>query len=352
MVTYLLVGQDLTVTACGPDLEFWALAAEANLTGQALTELVIELVGVEALLQEILDGSREKLALPNLSRPAAGGELRYFDLHVSLCSALDSTLIVILTDVSERARDRQRIWQQRNELILLSADLQSRNEELNAFAHTLAHNLANLLTRFLSFSQLLEVKYAGLLEEPGKKLVRGICEAGFQMQEIVRALLLLATVPRSEVAIGPLDMECIALAATKRLENVILETGAEVIMPGAWPAALGYAPWLEEVWENYISNALKYGGDSPRVELGGSEMDQQVRFWVRDRGPGIPPERQATLFSSTPRLDPSRTSGHGLGLSIVKRIVEKLGGKVGVQSQAGEGSLFWFSLPAAAPPEK
>jgi two-component system sensor histidine kinase/response regulator len=115
---------------------------------------------------------------------------------------------------------------------------------------------------------------------------------------------------------------------------------------------MGYAPWVEEVWVNYISNALKYGGTpsaAPRVELGAeTQGDGMVRFWVRDHGPGIAPEAQLRLFTPFTRLDHVRAGGHGLGLSIVRRIVEKLGGQVSVASQVGEGSTFSFTLAGYA----
>jgi signal transduction histidine kinase len=120
------------------------------------------------------------------------------------------------------------------------------------------------------------------------------------------------------------------------------------------------------VWANYLVNALKYGGRPPRVELGFGELatpipgakrdgkrrigePAQIRFWVRDNGPGIAPEDQARLFTPFTRLDQVRAKGHGLGLSIVRRIVERLGGQVGVESHGvpSQGSEFFFTLPAA-----
>jgi signal transduction histidine kinase len=122
-------------------------------------------------------------------------------------------------------------------------------------------------------------------------------------------------------------------------------------LPDRWPAALGHAPWIEEVWINYISNAIKYGGrsdegESPCVILGFDECaDLPIRFWVRDDGAGLSPEEQTRLFTPFERLHQVRTEGHGLGLSIARRIVEKLGGQVGVESRVGQGSTFWFTLP-------
>ena len=149
----------------------------------------------------------------------------------------------------------------------------------------------------------------------------------------------------------PLDMGQIVNEARQRLAHMSQECGAEMVLPQAWPQAAGYGPWIEEVWANYLSNALKYGGTpsaAPRVELGATEQpDGLVRFWVRDHGPGLTPEQQAHLFTPFTRLDRS-CKGHGLGLSIVRRIIEKLGGQAGVESAGipGEGSRFYFTLPA------
>jgi signal transduction histidine kinase len=111
--------------------------------------------------------------------------------------------------------------------------------------------------------------------------------------------------------------------------------------------ARGYLPWVEEVWVNYIDNAIKYGGAPPTIELGADQpVDGLVRFWVRDDGRGLTEEATEDLFREFSRLAEHReVEGHGLGLAIVRRIVRKLGGTVGVESEVGEGSLFHFSLP-------
>jgi two-component system sensor histidine kinase/response regulator len=114
--------------------------------------------------------------------------------------------------------------------------------------------------------------------------------------------------------------------------------------------ALGYGPWIEEVWANYLSNAMKYGGRPPRLELSADTMDGKVRFRVRDNGPGLTPEQQARLFTPFTRLHQARATGQGLGLSIVRRIMEKLGGEAWVESEPGKGSTFGFTLPRAPAP--
>jgi two-component system sensor histidine kinase/response regulator len=108
---------------------------------------------------------------------------------------------------------------------------------------------------------------------------------------------------------------------------------------------VGHGPWVEEVWVNYLSNAIKYGGRPPRVELNAAiQSDGMVCFWVRDNGPGIALDEQIRLFEPFTRLDHIRAGGHGLGLSVVRHIVEKLGGQVGVSSAPGQGSMFSFTL--------
>ena len=148
----------------------------------------------------------------------------------------------------------------------------------------------------------------------------------------------------------PLDMGGIVAEALQRLNQMIEEHHAQIVLPPSWPSALGHAPWMEEVWVNYISNAIKYGGQPPRVELGAKTLeDGNVLFGVRDNGRGLSAEDQSRLFTPFTRLDQVSTKGHGLGLSIVRRIIEKMGGQVGVDSEIGRGSVFYFTLPAVPP---
>jgi signal transduction histidine kinase len=171
------------------------------------------------------------------------------------------------------------------------------------------------------------------------------------MHEIIEGLLLLAHARTQEdFPIDRLDMESIVANALQREAHQIEEVEPEISFPDEWPVALGYAPWVEEVWMNYLSNAVKYGGRPALVEVGAERLVGYVRFWVSDNGPGLTPEEQDQLFAPFLRLGRERVAkgmGYGLGLSIVRRIVEKLGGQVGVESAPDEGSTFWFTLRAA-----
>jgi signal transduction histidine kinase len=168
------------------------------------------------------------------------------------------------------------------------------------------------------------------------------------MNNIIEELLLLAGVRKVDAPLAPVDMAEVVVEAQHRVVDMVEETKAVVVEPDVWPVAMGYAPWVEEVWVNYLSNALKYGGRPPRVELGAQEQaDGMLLFWVRDNGPGLGLDDQAQLFAPFKKLDQTRAQGHGLGLSIVRRIIQKLGGEVGVESGGieGQGCTFYFTLP-------
>ena len=171
---------------------------------------------------------------------------------------------------------------------------------------------------------------------------------GRKMDGIIDELLIFSRIRRAAVQPQPIDMQPIVNSAVMRLQRAVDERRAEIRMPRAWPQALGHGPWVEEVWANYISNAIAYGGDPPKVELGADVLPgSRIRFWVRDNGDGVPAALQARIFNGL--VDRSLSRGHGLGLSIVKRIVNKLGGEVAVRSAGlkGQGSVFSFTLPAA-----
>lgn len=167
------------------------------------------------------------------------------------------------------------------------------------------------------------------------------------MDTIIEELMLLAGLRKSAVKMEPLDMTHIVAEVQRRLMYMIQNYGAEIVSPPGWPQALGYAPWVEEIWINYISNAIKYGGRPPLIELGAEQQGEWVRFCVRDNGQGLTAEQQTRLFRPFERLDQVSFKGYGLGLSIVQRIVERMNGQAKVESAGvpGEGANFCFILP-------
>ncbi len=229
----------------------------------------------------------------------------------------------------------------------LQKELQTQNEELDAFGHTVAHDLKNPLNAVIALSELLMDLHTPDKDAKTAKHLEMISRSARTMESIINALLLLAGLSKQEVELESLDMGEIIAEVQQRIGFMREAASSTLIVPNQWPTARGYAPWVQEIWANYLTNALKYGGNPPKVELGATVCRKEIQFWVKDNGEGLSVEAQAKLFTPFTRIKHHRVSGHGLGLSIVQRIAERLGGRVGVESRVGEGSKFYFTLPMA-----
>jgi len=250
-------------------------------------------------------------------------------------------VVLVFRDITDRKRTEEQLRQ-------FTIDLQTKNAELDAFSYTVAHDLKSPLNPIIGFADVLAKGHRTLPAHQTEEYLTIIARNTRKMANVVDELLLLAHVRQAEVMVEPVCMATILAESQQRLNYMFKEYQAEINMPSDWPQVIGYGPWVEEVWVNYLSNGLKYGGQPPRLELGATRLaDGMVRFSVRDNGPGLKPEDQAQLFTPFTQLEQIRAAGHGLGLSIVRRIVEKLGGQVGVESEGvpGQGCLFFFTLP-------
>lgn len=270
----------------------------------------------------------------------------------------DVGALIIAFMETHRFSEEEIAWaQQVADLVALSisraqayTDLIARNRDLDAFGYTAAHDLKAPLSVAIGYLDLLQEVYADLLPDEAAAMVRQADLSLHKMVQIIESLLLLARVRSTELAVQPVAMEPVIRAALGRFQAAITARDVCVDLQPPFPPLLGYGPWLEEVVANLISNAVKYAGGAgkqPLIVIRAIAQDSQVRYEVQDNGPGIAPEDQGRIFEMFTRLQGSRVEGIGLGLSIVKRIIEKLGGKVGVESKLGEDSTFWFALPAA-----
>lgn len=275
------------------------------------------------------------------------GQTRWLDLLITPIYDRDTLTgrLVVLRDISERKQAEIRLEDYMREL-------EARNAELDAFAHTVAHDLKTPLAVLISSSELLQKGKNDLGENQFENILGALSRASLKMSNIIDELLLLASVRKTDsVPVQIIDMGKIVANALEALKPMISERQALIIQPETWPQINSYGPWLEQVWINYLSNAIKYGGEPPVVELGYNELpksgedDTLFCFWVKDNGPGLTAEQQRLLFIEFSRLSQLRIKGHGLGLSIARRIIEKLKGQVGVESQVGQGSKFYFTLP-------
>jgi PAS domain S-box-containing protein len=257
--------------------------------------------------------------------------------------------VAVKEDITERKQAEAALQQ-------YAGELRARNEELDAFAHTVAHDLKDPIGIVASYSDLMLDQFSEQLPPQAQNLLRRIRQNTDRLTRIIAELMLLAGVRKQKVLVEVLRMAAILDEVQERLTIPITRSNAQIVILGEteghgindWPPALGYAPWIEEIWTNFISNAIHYGGIPPHIELGAIlQENKKVRFFVRDNGQGLSEAEQEKLFTPFTRLSQAQTSGHGLGLSIVRSIAEKLNGEVGVESAPGKGSTFYFVLPQA-----
>lgn len=335
-------------------LDIGHLLLDQGKAGQALLALeqareVAEAIGSKPVLAEIHAALAAAYERSGYLRESLKHYKMFHALFRDASQEMSSFRIRSLeaTYEAEKARHEAEIYRLKN--AALQEEITEREKliaELDAFAHTVAHDLKNPLSVIIGLSELVTERLRELGDEETAELAGDQLNMAFKIVRIVDELLLLASVRSEEVKLGVLEMGVIVAEARLRLSREIEQSGAEIVLPDSWPAALGYAPWVEEVWANYLSNAIKYGGAPPHIELGATREGDLIRFWVKDDGPGIPLAEQEHLFAEFNRLGARGRSGHGLGLSIVKRIVERLGGSVGVGSAPGQGSTFSFTLLA------
>jgi PAS domain S-box-containing protein len=277
----------------------------------------------------------------------AEGDQRFYDLRISpFHNRRGETTgrIVVLRDVT-RSRQAEAMIRR------YAAELEERNNELDAFGHTIAHDLKAPLATIQGYADIMLEFDSENLNPQVHQYIQNIRRSSVKMMEMVNELLQLANVREIGSVVTPVEMTSVANAAADRFQDEIKNRGIQMNIMPAMPPALGHALWLEEVFANLISNAIKYiGKDNPApcITIRGRKEADGVIYEVQDNGLGIAPQDQEQLFKMFARFHQGEASGLGLGLSICLRIVKRLNGRVGVESRPGEGSTFWFTLPAPA----
>jgi PAS domain S-box-containing protein len=219
-------------------------------------------------------------------------------------------------------------------------------EDLKAFSQTVAHNLKTPVNSIVGLSELLLTSI-----QEGKTNINWaeqVLNSGLKISKIIDELLLFSSISIKEIITEPIHMDSIIKESLKRNEFKNSLKNISLNKPDKWPVVLGYTSWMEEVWVNLISNAIKYGGNPPVLTFGFEKEEKgTVIFYLQDNGNGLSKDQIELLFVPFTNLENSSTDSHGLGLSIVNRIITKLNGKIWVISEnlPGKGTRFCFSLP-------
>jgi signal transduction histidine kinase len=233
-----------------------------------------------------------------------------------------------------------------------TAELRDANAQLEELVYTIAHDLRAPLRAMQGFSTVLLEHFGERLDELGRDYTRRITAAAEKMDSMTLDLLAYGRMARSEVTLRPVSLERVWKNALAQCERIIQDTGGNIVIEEPLPTVLAEEPILTQVCSNLLSNALKFvkTGEAPRVRVRSETDNGSARIWVEDHGIGIPDQYKERIFRVFERLDGARFHGTGIGLSIVRKGVERMGGRVGVESEPGQGSRFWIDLAQPAPP--
>lgn len=231
-----------------------------------------------------------------------------------------------------------------------TAELTRTVRELEGFAYIVAHDLRAPLRAMSGFSRLMIEDLAEGLPDPGPDYLRRIDGAAQRMDRLILGLLEYSRLSYSEVDLAAVDLGPLVGTVLEECKADLEKSNGSVEVAGALGIVVANAMLLHQVLNNLISNAIKFveGGVAPRVRIWSEKASGRVRLWVGDNGIGIAPEYQARIFGVFHRLNRAEEyAGTGIGLAIVQKAVERMGGRVGVESRLGQGSRFWVELPAA-----
>ncbi|MDD7964834.1 sensor histidine kinase [Actinomycetospora lemnae] len=272
-----------------------------------------------------------------------------------LLAVLLLTVLLLAVQVDEQVRAEvaaELAARRGDDLAAWNAELARSNAELDTFAYAASHDLKEPL-RAIAQTAGFVLEDAPALDAESLRRLRTICLLAVRMDELLDSLLRYSQVGRGDLDPVVVDLEGVLDEVAAVVAERCRDAGVELRRDGRLPAVRGDRVQLGEVLTNLVVNAVKYAADEPRwVEVGLGPLppgsgEHDCAVYVRDNGVGIPPERRDQVFAPFQRLHPGRADGVGMGLAISRRIVERHGGRIGVESAEGQGSSFWFTLPCS-----
>ncbi len=254
--------------------------------------------------------------------------------------------IAALNIMQDAKLAKDRAEKAESELKLKANELLHSNQELEQFAYVASHDLQEPLRMVASYTQLLEKRYNDILDEKGRKYIFFAVDGANRMQQLINDLLSFSRVGAKSKEFKETDLNVVYAKATANLEIAIQESQAQVSrdqLPVIW----GDDVQLIQLFQNLIGNALKFhGNNTPQVRVSVEENEQGWNLCVSDNGIGLDEKYKDRIFIIFQRLHTREEyKGTGIGLAVCKKIVERHGGRIWVESKIGEGAKFFFSIP-------
>lgn len=257
--------------------------------------------------------------------------------------------VMVFRDVTERRRAERELEKAYRQLEANTADLRRSNEDLSQFAYVASHDLRSPLKTVTMFSQLLQRRYGDKLGDDGKELLSQIEIATKRMGTLIEDLLEFSTISsKRQYSLEPVPADAALQAVVENLRGMIAESGATVEW-GPLPQVTLDRTSLVQLFQNLVANAIRYrSSNTPRVRISAERKGEFWHFCCHDNGVGIPPEHHQRIFEPFKRLHGQEIPGSGIGLALCKKILQRYGGEIWVESKVGEGSTFEFTIPIAA----
>jgi PAS domain S-box-containing protein len=230
-----------------------------------------------------------------------------------------------------------------------TAQLEEANKELEAFTYTVSHDLRAPLRGVQGFSEALLEDFGDRLDDTGREYARRVVSAAHRMEDLIQDLLTYSRLSRAQIEAQRVDLGSAVADAWEQIREAS-PAGTRLDVEEPLPKVTGHRPTLVQVLANLLGNAVKFvpPGQTPEVRVRAEDRDGRARLWVEDHGIGIDPGHQERIFNVFERLHGGESyPGTGIGLAIVRKGMERMGGQAGVESQLGKGARFWIELPRA-----
>ncbi len=252
--------------------------------------------------------------------------------------------------VSAAVRDATERKEVHDRLELYARQLQRSNLELQQFAYVASHDLQEPLRAIATFCDLLRRRYQGRLDEQADRWIEFAVDGARRMQSLIQDLLAYSRLESRARPFAPVDCEEVFRRAVTNLGTAIEEAGA-CVTSDPLPSVEGDWSQLVQLFQNLVGNAIKFRSSEPvRVHVSAELKDEGWLFSFRDNGIGLEPKYGERIFELFKRLHPAdEYPGSGIGLAVCRKVVERHGGRIWVQSQPGQGSTFFFTIPARSP---
>lgn len=251
------------------------------------------------------------------------------------------------TDIEDTKREEERL---EGLVAERTAALTELNEQLESFVYAIAHDLRSPLRTISGYAHILNEEAGAALDGDARNLLRRINGSAEFMNRLIEDLLAFGRTARAQMQLGPVEVQKAWDIAIAQTSSQIEHAEAQIRTDRPLPVVCAHEATLGQVFANLLGNAIKFvpQGVRPSVWFYSEERGENVRLCLRDNGIGIPADQHARVFRVFERLHGKQYSGTGIGLSIVRKGIERMGGKVGFESTPGKGSTFWVELRLAS----